>query len=148
GWAHESFEPSVSRCVRDDPSLAVAPPTPCTFDSFFGPSNVNPKGGVFGFQFGHNWQWGPVLGGLELDASWADLTGSSTFSLIDTRNIRLLDTFTTDKKIDGLASVRGRLGYLILPPLLLYGTAGIGWGHERITTVASRFDRPTSVLLL
>jgi len=100
---------------------------------------VNPKGGVFGFQFGHNWQWGPVVGGLELDASWADLTGSAVTSIPIVTNV--FETLTTDKKIDGLASVRGRLGYLIIPNVLLYGTAGIGWGHERITTAASLIDR-------
>jgi outer membrane immunogenic protein len=39
-----------------------------------------------------------------------------------------------------IASARGRLGYLILPNLLLYGTAGIGWGHERISLVATQVN--------
>src|SRR6266436_504632 len=44
GWARESFDSSLSQC---DVKIAG-----CTFDSFQLPSNVNPKGGVFGFQFG------------------------------------------------------------------------------------------------
>jgi outer membrane immunogenic protein len=128
GWARESFDSSVSQC---DVKIEG-----CTFDSFQLPSNVNPKGGVFGFQFGHNWQWGPVVGGLEIDFSGADIKGSSTFSVFPCTCTT--DTFTTDKKIDELASARGRLGYLIFPNWLLYGTAGIGWGHERITTTALR----------
>ena len=127
GWGHESFESSVSECDAG-----------CTPNNFFLPPSVNPKGGVFGFQFGHNWQWGPVVGGLEIDYSGANLTGSGTSSFVDQWNNTF--TFNTDKKIDSLASARGRLGYLIIPNLLLYGTAGIGWGHERITTVASKFD--------
>jgi opacity protein-like surface antigen len=132
GWGHESFENSVSQCdFKNAPLLA----TSCAFDTFLLPADVSPHGGVFGFQFGHNWQWGPVVGGLELDYSGADLTGSSTFSVVNGNT----QTFTTDKKIDALASVRGRLGYLIFPNWLFYGTAGIGWGHERIGMVASDF---------
>jgi outer membrane immunogenic protein len=37
-------------------------------------------------------------------------------------------------KIDELASVRGRLGYLVLPSLWLFGTGGIGYGHSKFTT--------------
>jgi opacity protein-like surface antigen len=130
GWGHESFENSVSQC---DPG------SPCTVENFFLPANVNPKGGVFGFQFGHNWQWGPVVGGLEIDFSGADIHGTSTTSFVDQWSD--LNTLTTDKKIDALASARGRLGYLITPNLLLYGTAGIGWGHERISLVNSQFEK-------
>jgi outer membrane immunogenic protein len=44
--------------------------------------------------------------------------------------------FTRDIKIDELASARGRLGYLIFPNWLLYGTAGMGFGHTRINHTA------------
>src|SRR5262249_44923844 len=40
-------------------------------------------------------------------------------------------TFNQEHKIDALASARGRLGYLIFPNWLFYGTAGIGWAHTR-----------------
>src|SRR5262249_25499584 len=137
GWAHESFERSVSECAPQYWS-------PCSVNTFVLPADASPKGGVFGFQFGHNWQWGRVVGGLEVDFSGADLTGSSTFSLIDGWNNTNL--FRTDKKIDELASIRGRIGYLIIPNLLLYGTAGAGWGHERVTFTASQIS-PKGVLL-
>jgi opacity protein-like surface antigen len=128
GWGRESFDQSISHFDGSE------------FTFFQLPSNVNPKGGVFGFQFGHNWQWGPVVGGLEIDYSGADIKGSSALSFLDNSYPRDLNTLTTDKKIDALASARGRLGYLILPNWLLYGTAGIGWAHERITTVNTEFD--------
>ncbi len=97
----------------------------------FAATDANPSGGVFGFQFGHNWQWGPVVGGLEVDFSGADLHETSTFFILPTFPF---DTFTREVKIDELASARGRLGYLIFPNWLLYGTAGIGWGHFRLNT--------------
>ena len=46
-------------------------------------------------------------------------------------------TFTREAKIDELASARGRFGYLIIPNLLLYGTAGIGRGHSQFNTTQS-----------
>jgi opacity protein-like surface antigen len=99
---------------------------------FFSRPNTNPSGGVFGFQWGYNWQWGPAVGGLEIDFSGADIKESTTF--FDPFFAR--DSFHRDFKIDELASARGRLGYLIFPNWLLYGTAGIGWGHTRIDTTA------------
>jgi outer membrane immunogenic protein len=121
GWAHESFEPSE-----------FFSPTPGVTTPFVTPPDARPKGGVFGFQFGHNWQWGPVVGGLEIDFSGADIRESTAFF----DPFRPFDVFNRDKRIDELASARGRLGYLVFPNLLLYGTAGIGWGHERIRTTA------------
>jgi outer membrane immunogenic protein len=95
------------------------------------PPSASPKGGVFGFQAGHNWQWGPVVGGLEVDFDGADLTSSTTFFPL----VPFTEA-TLDKKIDELASARARLGYLIFPNWLLYGTVGIGWGHDRINMSA------------
>jgi outer membrane immunogenic protein len=101
--------------------------TPIFVPPFGGIPNSNASGGVFGGQVGHNWQWGPVVGGLEIDFSGTDIKETSTFftpfPFLSTREI----------KIDELASARGRLGYLIFPNWLLYGTAGIGWGHTRLT---------------
>src|SRR6516164_6097025 len=91
-WGHESFESGNSACED----------TFCF--PFELPPGVNPKGGVFGFQFGHNWQWGPVVGGLEIDFSGADIHGSGATSISDCCETL---TTTTDKKIDALASARG-----------------------------------------
>jgi opacity protein-like surface antigen len=119
GGGHTSFDPQHSFTA-----------TGFTPNSFATP-DANPSGGVFGFQFGHNWQWGPVVGGLEIDFSGADINESSTFFVLPAFPF---DTFTGEVKVDELASARGRLGYLIFPNWLLYGTAGIGWGHFRLNT--------------
>ena len=58
---------------------------------------------VGGVQLGYNWQASHIVYGVEGDIS---LSGSDS--------------------IDWLGSVRGRLGYLLLPNLLIYGTAGVG----------------------
>ena len=122
GWGHTSTEQQTFF-------------TSSEFTNFGFPIPDNrPKGGVFGFQFGHNWQWGPVVGGLEIDFSGADIKETSTFVIVPTFPF---DTFTREVKIDELASARGRLGYLVFPNWLLYGTAGIGWGHFRLHTTDS-----------
>jgi opacity protein-like surface antigen len=124
GWGHKDFQPSAFE--EGDPPFLFSP-------------NASPKGGVFGFQFGYNWQWGPVVGGLELDYSGADIKETSTFSNFVDEDLAT-HTFTREVKIDSLASVRGRLGYLIVPNWLLYGTAGIGWAHQRLTMTDIEFD--------
>jgi outer membrane immunogenic protein len=60
-------------------------------------------GMVGGVQLGYNWRNGLIVYGLEADIS----ASNADF-------------------IDWLASARGRVGYLIQPGILLYGTAGLG----------------------
>ena len=66
---------------------------------------------VAGAQIGYNWQSGPIVFGLEADISYADI--SESFGPFEA-------------SIDLLATARGRLGYLITPNILVYGTAGFG----------------------
>jgi opacity protein-like surface antigen len=95
----------------------------------------SPSGGVFGFQAGHNWQWGPAVGGLEIDFSGASIHGTaSTSGTVTFVNQTTLGVAIRDLKVDALSSARGRLGYLIFPNWLLYGTAGISWGHANLTS--------------
>jgi outer membrane immunogenic protein len=121
GWGHTDFQSGIFET-----------PTPVTTGI---PPNQSSSGGVFGFQFGHNWQWGPVVGGLELDFDGADINGSSTFFAPPTAFMP--GTLTQQTRIDELASARGRLGYVIFPNWLLYGTGGVGWGHLRLNTTES-----------
>jgi len=68
-------------------------------------------GVVAGAQIGYNWQNGPIVYGLEADVSYADISDS---------------IFGVELSVDLLATARGRLGYLITPNILVYGTAGFG----------------------
>jgi outer membrane immunogenic protein len=80
--------------------------------------NATTSGGVFGGHAGYNWQYGSVVAGLEADFDGADIKKT---------------VFGLDEKTNELASVRARVGYVFLPNLLAYGTAGAGWGHFSIT---------------
>jgi outer membrane immunogenic protein len=77
-----------------------------------GRGEADPADGfVAGAQIGYNWQSGQIVYGLEADASYADI--SENFGVFEA-------------SIDWMATVRGRLGYLLTPNLLVYGTAGFG----------------------
>ena len=58
---------------------------------------------IGGVQLGHNWQAGKLIYGVEGDIS---VSGADS--------------------VDWIGTVRGRLGYLINPSILVYGTAGLG----------------------
>jgi outer membrane immunogenic protein len=68
-------------------------------------------GFVGGGQVGYNWQSGQIVYGLEADVSYADISFKENFG---------------SGSIDWMATARGRLGYLLLPNLLAYGTVGFG----------------------
>jgi outer membrane immunogenic protein len=84
----------------------------------FGDADGADGGIVGGGQIGYNWQNGRIVYGVEADISFTDI-GTS----ID------LGWASADASLDWIATLRGRLGYLIDPRLMVYGTAGIGWAH-------------------
>jgi outer membrane immunogenic protein len=103
GWAHTDFQNGIFE-------------TNANFDTTFPasiPPNQSSSGGIFGFQFGHNWQWGPLVGGLEIDFDGASINGSSTFftPALGAPFFASAATITQRVKINELASARGRLGY-------------------------------------
>jgi opacity protein-like surface antigen len=91
-------------------------------------TGINSKGGVWGFQAGANWQSGAWVGGLEIDLSGTGIKGSSSVSsdiIVGGEDIRT--SVSQTDKFDLLGSARGRLGYLVSPNVLLYGTGGLAW---------------------
>jgi outer membrane immunogenic protein len=120
GWGHDS--------ISSDTLLGLA------LTTLF--SNPSPKGGVFGAQAGYNWQFGTFVAGLEVDSSWADLKDSQSIS--DGRT-----TLTLSSKVDYLGSFRARAGFLATPDWLFYGTAGLGWAHDKMT-IADNFGDSVS----
>jgi opacity protein-like surface antigen len=111
-----------------------------SFDSPFAELSGKPKGGVFGGHAGYNWQYGQVVTGLEVDYSAADLSSSGVIgSTVNGDGFG--HTFSRDLKVDQLASARARVGYTVLPSLLAYGTAGLGWGHAEVTGTETDFRR-------
>jgi outer membrane immunogenic protein len=84
---------------------------------------------IGGVQEGFNWQFAPTwVWGLEADWSFTD--AGRTVSQVLTVAGRPIDgtNSSLSTKLDWLGSARNRLGYLITPSLMLYGTGGVAWG--------------------
>lgn len=106
-------------------------PTPFDFGAFGISGNNGGSGFIGGFHAGYNWQFAPTwVAGIEGDWSWTKASGS--FAQIWSLNPppgTLVNSFTNmSSTLDWLASIRGRLGYLVTPNLLAYGTGGVAWG--------------------
>jgi opacity protein-like surface antigen len=76
-------------------------------------------GFIGGAHVGYNWQKGQIVYGWEADVSLSDISESITLC-------NPAGCVSAEASIDWMASVRGRLGYLISPSFLAYGTVGLG----------------------
>jgi outer membrane immunogenic protein len=78
-----------------------------------------------GLQAGYNWQFGRYVAGIETDISFAARYG----------RISLAEGPITDSVSDWsnqwFGTVRGRIGYLVDPRVLLYVTGGLAYGDLR-----------------
>jgi outer membrane immunogenic protein len=88
---------------------------------------LNASGDFGGGQAGYNYQIGNLVFGVEGDGAFANISQNITDLAIGIPG-------SFGYKDDGLASLRGRFG-IAFNNLLFYGTAGGGWGHDRITAL-------------
>jgi outer membrane immunogenic protein len=97
-----------------------------TFNSYV-PTTVNASAasGLAGFHAGYNWQSAPNwITGIEGDWDWTHLSAGGTNNLIRALTGTLLtDNAFLETKVNWLASVRGRLGY-VSNNWLWYATGG------------------------
>lgn len=87
-------------------------------------------GFIGGLGAGYNWQMGSVVVGGEADISGiaggrgsASRTGVASDGLFS-----YASRVTASSGIDWLGTVRGRVGYLVTPTLLVFGTGGLAFG--------------------
>jgi outer membrane immunogenic protein len=81
----------------------------------YGDAGGGLDGAVGGGQIGYNWQKGLLVYGWEIDATWSGMSFEENFMGIH-----------AEVDVDWMATARGRVGYLVQPNLLAYGTAGLG----------------------
>jgi outer membrane immunogenic protein len=105
-----------------------------------GSSNLD--GVIGGGQIGYNWEMQNWLFGLEADIQGADERGSRSFTcgtgvctpatpipgVLPIFNPGPAVPVTLAQKIDWFGTVRGRIGLLATPSVLLYGTGGLAYG--------------------
>lgn len=84
---------------------------------------------ISGMQFGYNWQVDPkwVLG-LEADLDFSEKRSAATSGAIPAP-VPTSFTNTVTEKVEWLSTVRGRLGYLRAPSLLLFATGGVAFAQ-------------------
>jgi outer membrane immunogenic protein len=129
-----------------DPSIDFAPGNSATASFFrvFPPAsvgaaafptsvNVDPKGALIGGQFGHNWQTGIWVWGLETDLDWADIKSSGTASgtTFQRRDVHYTFTATGAQKLDAFGTLRARVGITPADRVLVYATGGLAYGHAK-----------------
>jgi outer membrane immunogenic protein len=114
-------------------------------------STGNNGGFIGGGQIGYNWQfYNSFVAGVEADiqgiaSSRSNAATASVLSLGgDNPNFfftnpagvpdLLATTISSYKQLDYIGTVRGRLGYLVTPTLLVYGTGGLAYGGVSLRT--------------
>jgi len=101
-------------------------------------ASLKPSGSVLGAQAGYLWQYSNVAAGFEIDYSHLGFT--------DTKAIA--ETVDVGVHVRDLASARARVGYVLLPGMLAYVTAGAAWGSAEafITSGATTLTASASSL--
>ena len=100
-------------------------------------ASLSNAGVIGGGQIGYNWQFNnSFLAGLEADIQGTTLSSNasasgaatepSTGSLVST-------TASLAKSLSYLGTVRGRLGFLATPTLLVFGSGGLAYGGMNFT---------------
>jgi len=98
-----------------------------------GSLGTNNNGFIGGGQIGYNWQFGATVIGLEADFDGTTLSKSASFTSAATVLGTTLTT-SANAKLDYLGTVRGRLGFVPMDRLLIYGTGGLAYGDVKTTT--------------
>lgn len=84
----------------------------------FNNNSSNRVGFIGGGQVGYNWQTGPVVFGLEVDEQYRSSLSNNNGGFGGNNNVGSF-----------LGTVRGRLGYAVVPTFMLYATGGLAYGH-------------------
>jgi outer membrane immunogenic protein len=119
----QGFAEPGAHLFPGDCLTGAAPPSLCVETPFsFNGRSTSATGGLFA---GYRVQFGNAVVGVETDINAKN--GSSSQSLSDANAFRA-ETFTGSVKETWDGSVRGRLGFLVTPWTLLYGTGGFAYG--------------------
>jgi outer membrane immunogenic protein len=137
-WGRSSTNVSYFNTVTGAP--IVLPPGSVTS----GPFDMN--GGIAGGQIGYNWQSSNWVYGLEADAQWSGERGSNRYNCAATAiggvclpGLTFLPAgvtgtaLTYDQSLEWFGTVRGRVGVLVTPKVLFYGTGGLAYGSIKTT---------------
>jgi outer membrane immunogenic protein len=129
GYGWDSGSTSIS-ALSTDPVLAPVLAAILAAGSYPAALSTSAKGVIGGGQIGYNWQlpsqW---LIGLEADLQGSGIKGTTSQTL--TPALFSVTSTGVTKSIDWFGTVRGRVGFLATPQLLLYGTGGLAYGQTK-----------------
>ena len=110
-------------------------------------------GFIGGGQFGYNWQFNSWVAGFEADfqgtrvkATGESISNINLGSIGADPSFSLRTDLSVTKEIDYVGTVRGRLGWLAAPSLLVYGTGGLAYGGVKASTSISQVQLPNSAV--
>lgn len=126
-----------------------------------GNASLNQNGFIGGGQIGYNYQWSPtIVIGVEADMQGSAIRGSGGYTGVGqdlysmgrmmlmphgTRNS--VGGGTIQAGLDWFGTVRGRVGYLVTPTLLVFGTGGLtyggAWANGNYTSTSAWCGTPT-----
>ena len=85
-------------------------------------------GVIGGFQSGYNWQVGMWVFGIETDLQASGQKGDRTYCNLGGTTCAVA-SFDASHKLSWFGTARSRIGYLVTPTTLIYGTGGAAYGE-------------------
>jgi outer membrane immunogenic protein len=100
--------------------------------------SVSASGPIGGFQVGYNWQANPwLVFGLETDFAGSGVNHSTNTVYSLAPPLTGSATVNSSSSQEFLGTVRGRVGFLPMPTLLVFGTGGFAYGEQGGSTSIS-----------
>jgi outer membrane immunogenic protein len=108
-----------------------------------GSAPVHTSGVIGGGQIGYNIQlYNNFVVGIETDINGLGQRGRGSFAnTVSTANA----VVSSEKAVDWLGTVRGRLGWLVSPTFLIYGDGGLAYGRVQGSTNVHAFWTPGGI---
>jgi outer membrane immunogenic protein len=110
-----------------------------------GSAPVHTGGVIGGGQIGYNFQFNTnLVAGIETDINGLGQWGRGSFANTtqDFDGDFANAVVSSEKRVDWLGTVRGRLGWLVTPTFLIYGDGGLAYGGVRGSTNINAFWTP------
>jgi outer membrane immunogenic protein len=95
---------------------------------------TNAKGFIGGIYGGYNWQFNQFVAGVETDVSWGNITGTN--SVVGKSGL-VPFAFQAEDRLRWLGTTRARLGFLPVPSIMIYASAGVAYGGIEDSVIGS-----------
>ncbi len=104
---------------------------------------MNKGGFIGGGQVGYNYQFNNnFVAGVEADIQGLTGSGSGTSTGLGPgpTGVQAVTTAQINQSLDYIGTIRGRIGYLVTPTLLIYGAGGLAYGGANLSASYNSVD--------